>query len=111
MRTVYARTAVLLVPSIFEPFGRAAVEAAASGIPCISSGVGGLREAIRPGGVFVDADAAIDAWVDAVRALESEDVYRRHSAQDAAWARRFDVQRIVPRFIEMAESLLREPGR
>lgn len=111
MRNVYARTAVLLVPSLFEPFGRAPVEAAASGIPCITSGVGGLREAVRADGMFVGPEAGIDAWVDAVRQLESEEVYRTHSTQDAAWAERFDVRHVAPRFLEIAEELALEHRR
>jgi len=108
MRKVYARTAVLLAPSLFEPFGRAPVEAAASGVPCISSGVGGLRESVRPDGIFVGPEAAIDAWVDAIRQLENEEVYWSHSARDVAWAERFDVGRLAPRFLEIVENLVLE---
>lgn len=111
MRKVYARTAVLLMPSLFEPFGRAPVEAAASGIPCIASGVGGLREAIGADGFFVGPEAGIDAWVDAVRQLESEEVYRTYSERHVAWAERFDVRRLAPRFLEIAEELTREHRR
>ncbi len=42
---VYRKTKLLLVPSTVESFGRVAVEAAASGIPSISSDLPGPREA------------------------------------------------------------------
>ena len=45
MLSVYRRTAVLLVPSTVESFGRVAVEAAASGIPSLSTDLPGPREA------------------------------------------------------------------
>ena len=42
MRSVYAQTRVLLVPSVYESYGRVALEAAASGIPLTT-----LRDNIR----------------------------------------------------------------
>jgi glycogen(starch) synthase len=38
-----------VVPSIYEPFGLVALEAMASGCPCIVADTGGLREVV-PGG-------------------------------------------------------------
>jgi glycogen synthase len=38
------------VPSIYEPFGLVALEAMASGCPCIVAETGGLREVVPPGG-------------------------------------------------------------
>jgi glycosyltransferase involved in cell wall biosynthesis len=105
MRKVYARTAVLLMPSLFEPFGRAPLEAAACGIPCISSGAGGLREAVGADGIVVGPDDGIGAWVDAVRRLENEEIYRQESERHAAWAERFDVRHLAPHFLELAEQL------
>jgi glycosyltransferase involved in cell wall biosynthesis len=102
IRTVYARTAVVLIPSALETFGRTPVEAAASGIPSISSGVGGLKEAIGDQGIFVELDASIETWVHAIRQLEDENVYRKHSEQQLEWAQRFDVHRSVPHFLEIA---------
>jgi glycogen synthase len=37
------------VPSIYEPFGLVALEAMASGCPCIVADTGGLREVVPPG--------------------------------------------------------------
>lgn len=45
MRTVYARTKVLLVPSVHESYGRVVVEAHLNGIPVLASDLPGLREA------------------------------------------------------------------
>jgi glycosyltransferase involved in cell wall biosynthesis len=54
MRQVYAQTKILLVPSQYEEtFGRVAIEALINGIPVIASKVGGLAEAVGPGGILV----------------------------------------------------------
>jgi glycosyltransferase involved in cell wall biosynthesis len=106
MRPVFARTAVLLAPSQFEPFGRTPVEAAASGIPCVSSGAGGLREAIGPQGIYVEPVDSLDAWVAALRRLEDPKVYDVHSAGAAQWASRFDAPRMAERFLALTERLV-----
>lgn len=50
---VWSRTRVLIVPSQYESYGMAAVEALASGIPVIAAPTPGLREALGRGAVFV----------------------------------------------------------
>lgn len=82
---VWARTRVLLMPSLYESFGMAAVEALASGIPVIAHPTPGLREALGDGATFIDrADTA--AWTRAVQELY-EDGPRRAQARTAALAR------------------------
>lgn len=84
-RDVWARTRVLLMPSVYESFGMAAVEALASGIPVIAHPTPGLREALGDAAVFVDRGDT-DAWAAAVRDLYP-DGERRAAASAAARAR------------------------
>lgn len=67
-RDVWARTRVLLVPSVYESYGMVAVEALASGIPVIAHPTPGLREALGEAAVFIDRDDH-QAWAEAIRGL------------------------------------------
>lgn len=53
---IYSRAAVFSLPAHFEPFGLVVLEALASGIPCVVTDVGALREIIETsgGGVVVE---------------------------------------------------------
>jgi alpha-maltose-1-phosphate synthase len=59
---LYARSAVAVVPSLYEPFGYAATEAMAAGVPLVASRIGGLAEIVEHDhsgvlvGVNIDAD-------------------------------------------------------
>lgn len=84
-RDVWARTRVLLMPSVYESYGMAAVEALASGIPVVAHPTPGLREALGDAAVFVDR-GDVDAWAAAIRDLYP-DGGRREAVSAAATAR------------------------
>jgi glycogen(starch) synthase len=46
---VIAATDVMIVPSIYEPFGMIALEAVAAGVPVVAADTGGLKEVVEPG--------------------------------------------------------------
>jgi glycosyltransferase involved in cell wall biosynthesis len=78
MRPVYGNTRVLLVPSIYESYGRVGLEAAASGIPTIAHPNGGVREALDDAAIWADRND-LDAWVDAIKGLDDPLVYESYS--------------------------------
>src|ERR671939_1856073 len=49
LRSLYRVSDLCVVPSLYEPFGLVALEAMASGCPCIVADTGGLREVVPPG--------------------------------------------------------------
>lgn len=65
---VYSRTKILLMPSSYESWGRAGVEAMASGIPVIAHPTPGLCESLGEAGVFIDLHDA-DGYEMAIRKL------------------------------------------
>jgi len=78
IRAVYGETRILLMPSAYESWGRCAIEAAASGIPTIAHPTPGLKEALGNAGIFVDRND-IAGWVEAIRNLDNERVYKQRS--------------------------------
>ena len=49
LHSLYRIADLCVVPSIYEPFGLVALEAMASGCPCIVADTGGLREVVPSG--------------------------------------------------------------
>jgi glycosyltransferase involved in cell wall biosynthesis len=90
MRQVYARTQVLLGPSIWpEPFGRVFVEAASAGVPSITSNRGGIPEAVGLGGILIDDIHDLDAWVGALRSMDDPQIRNAYASQARAHACEF----------------------
>ena len=87
IRLVYALSKVVVTPSVWhESWGCVATEAIFNDIPVLSSKSGGLPEAVREGGILLDApastqkdynclpnDAEIAPWVEALERLVNED--------------------------------------
>lgn len=88
-KLVYGRTRILLAPSVYESYGRVAVEAMCSGIPVIAHPTPGLMESLGDAGTFCDRDD-LDAWESAVRRLSSPKIYPGASRTAAARAVELD---------------------
>ena len=81
---VLAATDATVVPSLYEPFGMVALEAAAAGAPLAVARTGGLAEIVEPGvtGVtFPHSDP--DALAGAVDQLLGDEVFARRVARRA----------------------------
>jgi glycosyltransferase involved in cell wall biosynthesis len=86
--SIYAKTKLLLAPSLQEGFGRVVVEAGLQAIPSITSHVGGLPEAVGGGGILIKGDD-IEKWSDAVEQLERKKELQNFSHQAYTHARNF----------------------
>jgi glycogen(starch) synthase len=81
---VFAATNATVVPSLYEPFGMVALEAAAAGAPLAVAATGGLAEIVEPGvtGVtFPHSDP--DALADAVDTLLGDVAFAKRVARRA----------------------------
>ena len=95
LATLLREARVVLVPSHSETYGLVALEAAASGVPVVAAGSGGLREAVVHGstGIIVESrDPA--AWGSAVAQVLADSEFAhtlslaaRHRAELLDWPR------------------------
>ncbi|MFZ1989578.1 MAG: glycosyltransferase [Alphaproteobacteria bacterium] len=107
MQPLFLRARVLLAPSqCEEAWGRVATEAQINGTPVIASSLGGLGEAVGPGGILVAHDASIEDWARALSTLwDNRDNYDRYSQLALSHSRRSEIQ---PEAI--LDALLKELG-
>lgn len=103
-RQVYAQTRILLMPSLYESYGRAGVEAMCSGIPVIAHPTPGLLEALGDAGIFHDRDD-VDAWAETVRRLDDPTEYRNASMAAFKRAADLDPTHDLQRFADAVEAV------
>lgn len=70
---VWSKTKILLMPSIYESYGMAGVEALASGIPVLAHPTPGLIESQGPFGHFIDRDD-VDQYCNVIRKYYESDI-------------------------------------
>ncbi len=116
LHSLYRIADLCVVPSIYEPFGLVALEAMASGCPCIVADTGGLREVVplgeRVGLRFNGGDPA-HLGVMIERLLVDEQLRERLVAEASEHVLRFDWDDIAQRTHARYEELGRreEPER
>jgi glycogen(starch) synthase len=113
LHSLYRIADVCVVPSIYEPFGLVALEAMASGCPCIVADTGGLREVVphdEAGLRFRGRDP--DALVEMVeRVFSDHDLRERLVAEAAEHVLRFDWADVAERTAEVYGGLTRDAVR
>ena len=98
LHSLYAVADVCVVPSRYEPFGIVALEAMASGCPCLVADIGGLREVV-PDDATVglrfapDDPAALRRGLE--RLLDDDALRARCGVQARHHARRFDWRQVA----------------
>lgn len=113
MRTIYAQTRLLLVPSVWEEgFGMVAVEAQSCGIPVIASARGGLPEAVGDGGVLIRDHLDVEQWLAAIDTVLGSDRSWQAASRRAltrAGARELSPHELASRMLAICEGRLCEP--
>jgi len=112
LHLLYRIADVCVVPSIYEPFGLVALEAMASGCPCIVADTGGLREVVPHGEVglrFRTRDPeALGRMVE--RVLTDPELRGRLVAEASEHVLRFDWSDVARRTAAIYDELAR-PAR
>jgi glycosyltransferase involved in cell wall biosynthesis len=78
IKSVYAKTKILIMPSTYESWGRVAVEAACSGIPVIATPMPGPKESLGSAAIFAD-NQNFSEWYEAIQTLNDESIYSEYS--------------------------------
>jgi glycosyltransferase involved in cell wall biosynthesis len=90
IESFYKKTHIILMPSVYESWGRVAVEAMSLGIPVIAHPTPGLRESLGDAGLFANRTNP-DHWVSLIRALRSNPwFYERKSMEGKIRAKELD---------------------
>lgn len=115
---VYAHTRVLLVPSVYESFGRVAAEAMAAGIPVIAHPTPGLVECLDEAGIYADRDRPAE-WLRWLGMLDDRGFYdnvvarglaRARDAEARTVAELCDLEQLLRRAAAADRSALPSPG-
>ena len=100
LHSLYRIADLCVIPSIYEPFGLVALEAMASGCPCIVADTGGLREVVPVGervGLRFDGGDAEHLGVMIERLLVDEQLRDRLVVEASEHVLRFDWHDIAQR--------------
>jgi len=93
VRLFYQKSSIVLMPSVYESWGRVAVESMYLGIPVIAHPTNGLKESLGPAGLFADRDKP-DQWVHLIRKLQKNPwLYQRKSMEGKIRASELDTQK------------------
>jgi glycogen synthase len=108
LHSLYRIADLCVVPSIYEPFGLVALEAMASGCPCIVADTGGLREVVPQGervGLRFNGGDAEHLGVMIERLLVDRELRDRLVTEASEYVLRFDWDDIARRTHEIYRSL------
>ncbi len=100
MEDILAIADLFILPSEYESFGLAALEAMAAGVPLISTNMGGLPEINVEGqtGYLSAVGDVQDMSRHAIEILQNDAVLKKFKTHAAAHAKKFDIHSIVPQY-------------
>lgn len=105
VKKIYAKTRILLMPSLRESYGRTAAEAMVSGIPVIAHPTPGLKECLGDAGIFINR-ADTNKWAEAIKELDDDANYKKASDKSLARAKEIEAAR-KSELAEMEEFLVK----
>jgi glycogen(starch) synthase len=113
LHSLYPIADICVVPSIYEPFGLVALEAMASGCPCIVADTGGLREVVphEEAGLRFRARDPEALTEMTLRLLGDEKLGQRLVSEGLEHIRRFDWADIAEQTAEVYGGLLTRASR
>jgi L-malate glycosyltransferase len=108
MEDILAIADLFLLPSEYESFGLAALEAMAAGIPVVSSNAGGLSEINIPGvtGYMADVGDVATMSKKALEILRDDTTLKQFKERAALHAKTFDIHNIVPIYEKLYQRFL-----
>lgn len=100
---------LFLLPSEFESFGLAALEAMAAGVPVISSNTGGIPEVNKHefSGYLSNVGDVGGMAENAISLLSDEKKLAKFKLQAFAQAKRFDILNILPQYEQLYQSMIK----
>lgn len=109
---VWARTKVLLMPSIYESYGMTGIEACYQGIPVLANPTPGLLESLGQAGWFIER-TDVAGYADAVESLlTDEGLWQSRSLLALDRGAEIDAQSELDQFVQRVEALVaRERNR
>jgi L-malate glycosyltransferase len=108
MEDILAIADLFLLPSEYESFGLAALEAMAAGVPVVTTNAGGLSEINIPGetGYMSDVGDVKSMGEQAIKILKDDAVLKQFKQKAAAHARQYDISNIIPIYEKLYERFL-----
>jgi glycosyltransferase involved in cell wall biosynthesis len=108
MEDILAIADLFLLPSEYESFGLAALEAMAAGVPVVTSNAGGLTEINIPGetGYLADVGDVKTMGQQSIKILRDNEVLKQFKQRAAMHANQFDISKIVPQYEDLYEKFL-----
>ena len=105
---VLAIADLFLLPSEYESFGLAALEAMAAGVPVISTNAGGLKEINISGetGYMGDVGDIATMSQQALSVITDDTTMKGFKSRAAAHAKKFDIKNIVPLYEKLYKRIL-----
>ena len=109
---ILAVSDLFILPSEYESFGLAALEAMAAGVPLISTNAGGLPEININGKTgFMSPVGDVESMSkNAITILENADVLKGFKANALQQAKNFDIHNIVPIYERLYDRFLMQPA-